>query len=46
MLIECQGDQICFVGAAEAKVVAEMIYLFDSAAELGAAESIAEMEAG
>ena len=44
MQIECQGDQICFVGA-EAEVVAE-IYLFDSAAELGAAESIAEMEAG
>ena len=45
MLIECQGDQICFAGAVEAEVVAE-IYLFDSAAELGAAESIAEMEAG
>ncbi len=42
MLIECQGDQICFVGV---EVEAE-IYLFDSAAELGAAESIAEMEAG
>ena len=45
MLIECQGDQICFAGAG-AEAVAEMRYLFDSAAELGAAESIAEMEAG